>query len=306
MRKFYTFILIICTLCTAYSVAKEYKVDDVPMVHLADRSRYVSNPDNILSATTVSEIDRILFVLEQKTGIQTSVVVIEKIEGGDCFDFAYNLGRKHGIGQKGKDNGLVVLLSTSDRCIQFSTGYGLEGILPDAICKKIQIRYMNKAFANNNWDAGMLAGMKALNNILINKKGSPDNNKESGNNYGLFIALIATIGITLLYLFINVRRNKRCPQCHNQSLKVISSRTIEKYSTYHIDEVVICCSHCGHIIRKEVRIDDDDNLHNGRRGFGGGIFMGGLGSGFGRGSGGFDGGSFGGGDFGGGGAGSKF
>ena len=52
------------------------------------------------------------------------------------------LGQETGVGQKERDNGLVILLSTDERCVQFATGYGLEGILPDAICKRIQNRYM--------------------------------------------------------------------------------------------------------------------------------------------------------------------
>ena len=86
------------------------------------------------------------------------MVAVEQIEGGDCFDFAYRLGQENGAGRKEKDNGLVILLVTGERCIQFATGYGLEGVLPDAVCKKIQVRYMNKAFSQGNWDAGMLAG----------------------------------------------------------------------------------------------------------------------------------------------------
>ena len=300
MKIFYILAFLLCTLCSVDSTAKEYKVEDVPMVHLKDRTKYVSNPDGILSAYTVSEIDDVLFRLEQKTGIQVAVVVVEQIEGGDCFDFAYNIGRTHGVGQDGKDNGLVVLLSTNDRCVQFATGYGLEGVLTDAACKKIQTRYMNDAFSKGNWDDGMRVGMKAIYNTLINETGNPDKpqRNSSGGNI-LLIALIGTFAFTIFYLWFSIRRRNRCPKCHKHTLKKISSRTIEERARYHIDEVVYCCSNCGHIVKREVRINDD-TLSNG----GGGIFMGG--GGFSGGDGGFSGGSFGGGDFGGGGAGSKF
>lgn len=101
--------------------------------------------------------------MEQRTGVQTLVVAVKQIDGGDCFEFAYQLGEKNGVGEKGKDNGLVVLLVTEERCIQFATGYGLEGVLPDAVCKQIQVRYMNKYLGEGNWDAGMLAGIQAIN-----------------------------------------------------------------------------------------------------------------------------------------------
>lgn len=128
------------------------------MVHLVDRTRYVSNPDNILSSGIVAEMDRMLYALEEQTGIQVLVVVLTDIEGGDCFDFAYRLGQENGVGEKGRDNGLVILLSTGERCIEFVTGYGLEGVMPDALCKRVQQESMKGHFANDDWDTGMLEG----------------------------------------------------------------------------------------------------------------------------------------------------
>ena len=80
--------------------AKEYAIKDIPMVHLQNRTRYVSNPDGILSSTAVTTMDSILYALEQKTGIQTLVVAVTGIEGGDCFDFAHRLGQETGVGDK--------------------------------------------------------------------------------------------------------------------------------------------------------------------------------------------------------------
>ena len=90
--------------------AKKYTIQDIPMVHLEDRMRYVSNPDNILADSVVTMMDSMLYALEEKTGIQTMVVVVTGIEGGDCFDFAHRLGMEKGVGQQGRDNGLVILL----------------------------------------------------------------------------------------------------------------------------------------------------------------------------------------------------
>ena len=76
MRK----ILFILSILGCLSIqAKEYTIKEIPMVHLQDRTRYVSNPDNILSASAVATMDSILFALEQKTGIQTLVVVVTGI-----------------------------------------------------------------------------------------------------------------------------------------------------------------------------------------------------------------------------------
>ena len=87
---------ILCLLTTVFSTlrAEGYKVEEIPMVHLQDRTRYVSNPDGILSADAVTAMDTTLFALEQKTGIQTVVVAVRQIEGGDCFRLCLPIGRK--------------------------------------------------------------------------------------------------------------------------------------------------------------------------------------------------------------------
>lgn len=132
MRKL-TFLLTFFMLLGSVQLqAKEYAIKDIPMVHLQNRTRYVSNPDGILSSTAVTTMDSILYALEQKTGIQTLVVAVTGIEGGDCFDFAHRLGQETGVGQKERDNGLVILLSTDERCVQFATGYGGYCRMPSA------------------------------------------------------------------------------------------------------------------------------------------------------------------------------
>ena len=94
MRKLFLICSLLCLLGNISLQAKEYTIKEIPMVHLQDRTRYVSNPDGILSESAVATMDQILYQLEQNTGIQTLVVAVTGIEGGDCFDFAYRLGKE--------------------------------------------------------------------------------------------------------------------------------------------------------------------------------------------------------------------
>lgn len=280
--------------------AKEYTIKEIPMVHLQDRTHYVSNPDNILSPASVATMDSILFALEEKTGIQTLVVVVTGIEGGDCFDFAYRLGKEMGVGQKERDNGLVILLSTDERCIQFATGYGLEGILPDAICKRIQSRYMVEHLGKGDWDSGMVAGIRAVNGYL---DGSMENigGEEKEDDALLYFLAFFFICIILISLIIAFFGN-RCPKCKKRhALQRVSSQVISRRMGVVTSEVTYICKYCGHHVTMKEQSNDPN--FRGPRG-GSTIFMGG--GGFGRGGGGFSGGSFGGGSFGGGGAGSRF
>ena len=291
-RLFFTVVLAL--FCVAGVGAREYKVSEIPLVHLQDRTRYVSNPDNILSAAVVDSIDSALFTLEEKTGIQVLVAVVTGIEGGDCFDFAHRLGQENGVGEKGRDNGLVVLLSTDERCVQFATGYGLEGVLPDAICKRIQSQYMVEHFGNDDWNRGMLEGMKAVVAVLDGSMEAPPEEDDMFPIY--FFGVIMLLGIALACYAVWAAG--RCPKCKKKNLRRVNSIISGRSNGYIIHDVTYCCQECGHtFVTKTTSVDPN---YRGPRG--GGI----SGGGFGRGGGGFSGGSFGGGSFGGGGAGSRF
>lgn len=310
MKHFFALVgLLFCMAHPATLSTKEYKVEEVPMVHLQDRSRYAINPDGILSAQAVAAIDTTLFALEQKTGIQVLVAVLEHIEGGDCFEFAYQLGQRNGVGRKEQNSGLVILLVTGERCIQFATGYGLEGVLPDATCKQIQVRYMNRLLGQERWDEGMLAGIEAVRNILEGTdEFTPGEEKADDEDLWILLALLVfLIGGSGAILWLAYRHRTKCPSCGQHTLHQVSVRTVSRFLGSRTEEVTYRCSHCGYTKKETRRRNEDNDIHPGSSS---GPFMGGFGGGsFGRGSfggGSFGGGSFGGGSFGGGGAGSRF
>lgn len=296
MRKRLIILFLLCFCGIGYVAAKDYKVAEIPLVHLADRTRYVSNPDGILSSSAVKAMDEMLFALEEQTGIQTLVAVVTGIEGGDCFDFAHRLGQSAGVGQKGRDNGLVILLSTEERCVQFVTGYGLEGVLPDAICKRIQQRYMVGHFGNDDWDAGMLEGIEAVCGVL---DGSMENIPEEDDDIMVLYMAIVLAAISVITVNVVIWRNSRCPNCKKHDIQRVNSRVVGRSDGYVTTETTYRCLKCGHLFTRQTT-----SLDNNYRGPRGGVIVGG--GGFGGGSRGFGGGSFGGGSFGGGGAGSRF
>jgi uncharacterized protein len=288
------FFMLLGAVCT---VAREYKVEEVPMVHLQDKTRYVSNPDNILSSSVVATMDSLLFSLEQSTGIQVVVVAVTDIAGGDCFDFAYRLGKENGVGQEGRDNGLVVLLSTGERCVQFATGYGLEGVMPDAICKRIQQKYMVGHFANDDWNSGMLEGIRAVCGHL---DGSMENVADDENELLPILLFLFILFSGTMFAFWASWYYNRCPQCKKHNILRVDSKILQRCNGYVVRETTYKCQDCGHTFTR--RSNSDDFGNRGSRG--GGVII--MGGGFGRSGGGFGGGSFGGGSFGGGGAGSRF
>jgi len=294
MRK--TLASILLVLICGFVSAKVYKPSDITPVHLQDRNRYTSNPDGILSAEAVRRIDAAFRTVEDSTGVQTLVAVVDDIDPSDCFEFAHQIGETVGVGRSSSDNGLVILLSTGERCIQFATGYGVEGVLPDAICKRIQERYMNPYFADDEWDKGMVAGAEAVRDILLKGEYADDDDFDTP----AVIAALAIMGgmfvfVAILLIYID-RKSRKCPKCGHIALKQVSVSTISKRNGVKKEAITLKCTHCGYIMARERT--SYYSTGNGGHGphVGGGHFGGG----------GSFGGSYGGGHFGGGGAGSRF
>ena len=298
MKRFalVTILILSCIL----AVAKVYRPSDIRPVHLMDRDRYVCNPDGILSQKAVDRIDAAFRTIEDSTGIQTLVAVVEDINPSDCFEFAHQLGETVGVGRSSSDNGLVILLSTGERCVQFATGYGIEGVLPDALCKRVQVRYMNPHFADDEWDEGMIAGAEALKDILL--KGEYDDDDDT-DKFAVLAGILLTIGMFLfvvgLVMYID-RKSRKCPKCGKVALKQVGISTISKQNGVKKEMISLKCTHCGFITSRTRTSYYSTGNHGGGPHVGGGF---GGGRGFGGGS---FGGSYGGGHFGGGGAGSRF
>ena len=119
MKSIFTFIIAAFLLFPLQAQEKVYTVDNLPKVHLQNKMQYVCNPAGILSQAACDSIDAMLYALEQQTGIETVVAVVPSIGETDCFDFCHQLLNKWGVGKKDKNNGLVILLVTDQRCIQF-------------------------------------------------------------------------------------------------------------------------------------------------------------------------------------------
>ncbi|MCF6406329.1 TPM domain-containing protein [Chitinophaga filiformis] len=137
------------------------KIPD-PMQHEA----YVSNPDHLITQETEAALNEQMRQLDQSGVAQVAIILLNTIGDKVPKDVAHDVFRLWKPGQQGKDNGLVILLVNDQHRVEFETGYGLEGDLPDVICFRIQQSEMLPSFKQNNIDEGMLKGMTAVVNVL--------------------------------------------------------------------------------------------------------------------------------------------
>ena len=299
MRKILCIIILVFAPILAIGAEdKAYSIESVPNVYAQDRRLHVSDPNGLLMQETQAEINRMLTLLEDSTGIQSMVVMLPSIGQDDIFDFAHNLFRHWGIGNKESNNGMLIVYVADQRKIRFTTGYGLEGILPDAMCKRIQSRYMIPHFREGNTDLGMLEGTKAVVSVLDGSM-KADNTEEEASLWEILLTLGAIMFIIVVPIWLIHRQEHTCPKCAKAGALKLVSQTSTPTRKGKLIRKTLLCSNCGHTVVREYHQSNNDDTGA----MMGGMMMGSmLGGGRRSGGGGFMGGSFGGGSTGGGGS----
>ena len=123
---------------------------------------YINDYANILSNETEEYILNKSVVLNNVDGTQIVVVTVKNLEGMSLESYATKLFRNFGIGDKQKNNGLLLLLALEERQFRVEVGYGLEGILPDGKTGRFQDQYIIPYLKENNWDEGIKNGYDAF------------------------------------------------------------------------------------------------------------------------------------------------
>ena len=123
---------------------------------------YVNDFAGIISPENVNNLDSYLKELDKKTGAEIAVVTLSSLKGNSIEDTALDIGRKWGVGKKGKDNGIVILVATGDKKMRIEVGYGLEGVIPDGKAGRIRDDYMIPAFKQGNMEQGIINGTMVI------------------------------------------------------------------------------------------------------------------------------------------------
>jgi uncharacterized protein len=126
------------------------------------------------------------------------VVVIEKsLENDDLFDYTMRLSEGWGIGQKGKNNGVLIYVALDERKIRINVGYGLEATITDAQSKRIIENILKPAFRQNQYYYGLNLAIEEMIALAKGEYKEDGTAKSKSNNYGLLIFILI-----LLIIFI--------------------------------------------------------------------------------------------------------
>lgn len=165
------------------------------------------NPPKLVNDFTGTLTDYQVLALENKlvafndsTSNQVTVVIINSTGDYAIDEVALELGRKWGVGNKDKNNGIVLLIAKNDRKMTIQVGYGLEGALPDITAKSIIDHEIKPAFKENNYYRGIDLGTDAIIKATKGEYKAPAN-YGSKKKKGLSVSTIIIIIIVLLIIF---------------------------------------------------------------------------------------------------------
>jgi uncharacterized protein len=134
--------------------------------HFPALSGRVVDEAKLLSPATRQSLDDRLAQHEKATGQQVVVAVVASLQGVPIEDYGYQLGRAWGIGQKGKNDGAILLVAPNEHAVRIEVGYGLEGTLTDATSRSIIERDILPAFRKGDMERGVVDGTDAMLTVL--------------------------------------------------------------------------------------------------------------------------------------------
>lgn len=186
-------MVVLAPLCVG---ATTWSADNLEMVHLSDRNRYVCDPDGVLTPALRDTADAYLRQLQTGCGIQVVFVVVRHVKDGDTFRVAEDLGNKYGVGTKKENRGLVIVVATDDRRYTIAPGMGLEADLTDVECDDIARACIVKNMKVNQTDQMVVETARALlNKFKTGKTGLSSIDESEGDSaddwaLALFILLL--------------------------------------------------------------------------------------------------------------------
>jgi len=281
-----TFSLLAFSIIVFSALAASARAQEVPIPTLTP---YVTDLAGVIEPQYADAINNYASQLDASTTAQIAVLTVNSTQPMSIEEYAVDVFAQNGIGQKGVDNGVLVVVAVADRQWKIEVGYGLEGVLNDAKVSRIGRQYLSAYFVNGSYGEGTYLTVKALGDVIAG------NDTTIPSDYGTYYditpadiaPLVLPIALVLLiFAAISVAayvNTHRCPKCGGW-MKCTDTDT----------QTCCTCPKCGYKkCKKRSRVPFF-------------FFYGGTGSGGGGWSGGGGGGGFGGGGSGGGGGGGSW
>ena len=176
----------------------------------------ITDEAGLLSADDYTAIQAELAALEKTSTDQVAVVTLKTLQGYPIEDYGYRLGRKWGIGQKDKDNGILLIVAPNERKVRIEVGRGLEPVMTDAMSSLIIQNAILPEFRRGNFSAGIRAGVRDIKDVLL---GDAEEVKERARqarggdfDFWSIVLIVFWLCVVLFILYAIVQSINNAPQ----------------------------------------------------------------------------------------------
>lgn len=193
MKKFFYYFILTCFIFSTNLLAQ---------INFPSLTGRVVDNAKILTTSQLKSLTAILKKHEEQTSNQIVVLTLKNLDGYEIADYGYQIARYWKLGQKDKNNGVLLLISLEDRKLRIEVGYGLEGVLTDKISHEIIEYTIKPEFKKGDYYQGVLKGVKAIIKSIkgeYKKSNSPQTYKDES-----FISHLPFefLGFITLFIFI--------------------------------------------------------------------------------------------------------
>lgn len=173
--------------------------------------RLVNDLVGIFTPQQIHVLEDTLVRFSKKTSNQVTIVTVKDLAGMEASQFAYEIGEKWGVGGSKLNNGVVILIKPKDTTkgqAFIATGYGVEGVLPDASCSRIVNNEMIPEFKKNDYFAGVARALNVILPVLAKEYSIEEYEKRTGGgDMGIVIVVIAMVFVFVLIALMD-KNNK--------------------------------------------------------------------------------------------------
>jgi uncharacterized protein len=198
MNRFLPFLLASLSLVCASNLFAQKAVPELWGQRVHDEA-------HILQQSTIDQLEKDLKAYEDSTSNQIAILIVQSLDGEVLENYSLRVVEKWKLGQKGKDNGVLLLIAVDDHKMRIEVGQGLEGVLTDALSSRIIRNEIAPAFRRSEFDGGVRDGINGIIKAIGGEYKADDldtSSQLSGSDalfFGLFI-----FGILGLFTFFAV------------------------------------------------------------------------------------------------------
>ncbi|MHA8083071.1 TPM domain-containing protein [Aquirufa sp. A-Brett2-15D] len=164
---------------------------------------YILDEAGLLNPEEENALEQKMRGYADSTSTQFAIVLVNSTNGRDPYDYAIDIGKIWGVGQKGKNNGVVILVAMQDRKLRIVTGRGIEDVLPDAVCKRIINRTLKPTFKAGAY----YQGLEQATSEMMRRASGEFKNEDSGEEPQGIPPFIIIFLILVIISIIKAARN---------------------------------------------------------------------------------------------------